>query len=64
MLVFIATAIGFLMLSRYTNNTNAAQFHATIVSELIVHAAPVLGWVVLVMSDMSVRSSNMVIESV
>ena len=42
MLVFIATTIGFVMLSRYTNNTNAAQFHATTVSELIVHVAPVL----------------------
>ena len=64
MLVFIATAMGFVMLSRYTNNTNAAQFHATTISELIVHATPVLGYVVLVMLDMSLRSRNMVNESV
>ena len=64
MLIFIATAIGFVLLSRYTNNTNAAQFHATTISELIVHATPVLGCVVIVMLDMSLRSSNVVIESV
>ena len=52
------------MPSRHTNNTNAVQFHATTVSELIVHAILVLGCVVLVMSDMSLGSSKVVIESV
>ena len=64
MLIFIATAIGFVMLSRYTNNTNAAQFHATTVSELIVHVVPVFGCVVLVTFVMFWMSRSAEIESV
>ena len=64
MLVYIATDIGSVMPSRHTNNSNAVQFHATTVSDLIVHVILVLGYVILVMADMSLRGSKVVIESV
>ncbi len=60
----IEIAIGFVMHYRGTNSTHAGILDATIVSELIVHAVLVLGCVVLVMLDMSLWSSNVVIESV
>ena len=64
MLVYIATDIGSVMPSRHTNNKSAVQYHATTISELIVHVVPVFGCVVFVTFVMFWMSRSAEIESV
>lgn len=64
MLISTATAIGSVMSSSHTNNTSAPPFHAATASDLIVRDTLVVGCAVLAMSDISLKSSRVVIESV